>query len=489
MMMNIISLSALVVACLFSFSHAASSLPTEGSVLVLSDDNFDTALSLHESILVEFYAPWCGHCKNLAPEWSKAADTLKDSSPIKLAKVDVTENDDLGKKYDIKGFPTIKFFKKGTPSDYQGGRTAAEIVTWVNKKSGPPAVVVNSEEELTKLQEKYEVFALGVFDSADSANFKAFNFIASNDETNVYAYTTSNEVKSKLSIDKDTVVVLKTFDEGRVDLAVGEELQIQDVTDFVTTSSIPLVQEFTPESSKKIFSSPVTKHVLFFTDKKETHHASVMETFRTVASSYKGILLFINVPSSESKILDFFAITADQIPTAVVADLGGGSGIKKFPYSGALEVAAFSEFADKFLTGQLKATLKSEEVAPEDTEGNVKVIKGKSFEDIVLNNTKDVFVEFYAPWCGHCKKLAPIWDELADKVSETHPNLVIAKMDSTANEVDVEGLEVKGFPTLYFFKGSDKKNPIKYEEGRELDDFVKYLSIHASSSVAAHEEL
>ncbi len=56
--MNIISLSALVVACLFSFSHAASALPTEGSVLVLSDDNFDTALSLHESILVEFYAPW-----------------------------------------------------------------------------------------------------------------------------------------------------------------------------------------------------------------------------------------------------------------------------------------------------------------------------------------------------------------------------------------------------------------------------------------------
>jgi hypothetical protein len=58
MMMNIISLSALVVACLFSSSHAESSLPTEGSVLVLSDDNFDTALSLHESILVEFYAPW-----------------------------------------------------------------------------------------------------------------------------------------------------------------------------------------------------------------------------------------------------------------------------------------------------------------------------------------------------------------------------------------------------------------------------------------------
>jgi len=458
-------------------------------VLVLTDDNFETALSQHESILVEFYAPWCGHCKNLAPEWSKAADTLKDS-PVKLAKVDVTENDDLGKKYEIKGFPTIKYFKRGNPSDYQGGRTAAEIVTWVNKKSGPPAVAVTTEEELTALQEKHEVFALGVFDSTDSENFRSFSFIASNDETNVYAYTTSNEVKLKLSIEVETVVVLKAFDEGRADHPVGKELKIQEVTDFVTTSSIPLVQEFSAETAKKIFGSPVTKHVLFFTDKKAEYHDSVLKTFRTVASSYKGILLFINVPASETKILEFFGITDDQVPTAVVADLSGGSGIKKFPYTGALEVVEFSKFADKFLTGQLKATLKSEEVSSEDIEGNVKIIKGTSFADIVLNNDKDVFVEFYAPWCGHCKKLAPIWDELADKVAETHPNLVIAKMDSTANEVDVEGLEVKGFPTLYFFKGSDKKNPVKYEEGRELDDFLKYLSTHTSSAaIAAHAEL
>lgn len=59
MMNSIIALSVLVATCLFSIGHAtSSSLPTEGSVLVLSDDNFDTALSLHDSILVEFYAPW-----------------------------------------------------------------------------------------------------------------------------------------------------------------------------------------------------------------------------------------------------------------------------------------------------------------------------------------------------------------------------------------------------------------------------------------------
>ena len=54
----------------------------------------------------------------------------------------VTENEALGKQFDIKGFPTIKYFKNGKPSDYNGGRTATEIVSWVNKKSGPPATTL-----------------------------------------------------------------------------------------------------------------------------------------------------------------------------------------------------------------------------------------------------------------------------------------------------------------------------------------------------------
>ena len=62
-------------------------------------------------------------------------------------------------------------------------------------------------------------------------------------------------------------------------------------------------------------------------------------------------------------------------------------------------------FVTSFFNGELKATLKSEKPSPEDLTGNVKVLKGESFADVVLNNNKDVLVEFYAPWCGHCKNL------------------------------------------------------------------------------------
>ena len=71
----------------------------------------------------------------------------------------------------------------------------------------------------------------------------------------------------------------------------------------------------------------------------------------------------------------------------------------------------------------------------------------------MINNNNDVLIEFYAPWCGHCKKLAPTWDELGARMAKV-PTVTIAKCDATANEFDVEGLNIKGFPSIFYFAAS-----------------------------------
>lgn len=100
----------------------------DNEVFVLTDSNFEKFFDKHQTVLVEFYAPWCGHCKSLAPEYEKAAKTLKSkSASVVLAKVDATKETGLGAKYDVKGYPTLKFFKdglKGNIADYDGPRDA-----------------------------------------------------------------------------------------------------------------------------------------------------------------------------------------------------------------------------------------------------------------------------------------------------------------------------------------------------------------------------
>ncbi|CAF3636329.1 unnamed protein product [Rotaria sordida] len=119
-------------------SGSGSGSGNEGKdTIELTDSNFDsTVIDSEDMWLVEFMAPWCGHCKNLAPEWARAAIELK--GKVKLGVVDATVHTQLAQRYGIQGFPTIKFFpsgrKDGQAEEYDGGRTSSDIVVWALDK-------------------------------------------------------------------------------------------------------------------------------------------------------------------------------------------------------------------------------------------------------------------------------------------------------------------------------------------------------------------
>jgi len=142
-------------------------------VLVLTDANFDEEIAKHDYLLVEFYAPWCGHCKKLAPEYAKAAATLAALDPPRyLAKVDATEQKAIAERFEIKGFPTLSFFANGEQTEYTGGRTEDTIVSWIKKRTGPPSNEITCE----KLKETVPELKLALvyFGSTEHGLFAAF---------------------------------------------------------------------------------------------------------------------------------------------------------------------------------------------------------------------------------------------------------------------------------------------------------------------------
>lgn len=91
---------------------------------------------------------------------------------------------------------------------------------------------------------------------------------------------------------------------------------------------------------------------------------------------------------------------------------------------------------------------------------------------MVLDSEKEFLVQFYAPWCGHCKNLAPHYDEAAKRLLN-NPNIVLVKVDSTQNEI--ANLDIQGFPTLKFYGKDKTQAPIDYNGGRDADGIVSWL--------------
>merc|ERR1711910_249420 len=444
----------------------------EEGVLDLTTDNFDEAIDGNEFVLVEFYAPWCGHCKSLAPEYVKAAGLLTEKdSKIMLAKVDATEQKKIAEKFEVRGYPTLKFFKNGKPMEYGGGRTADTIVSWLEKKTGPPAKTLASLDDAKAYTEGKSVSIIGFFKDQTTDAAKGYLAAAGMMDDFEFGITGDDAVFAEYGVEGEAVLLLKDFDDGKAVLSEG--ITEESVAAFVSSESLPLVIDFNHETAQKIFSGEIKSHLLVFSSAKAESHADTLALLREVAVENKGKMLFVTINTDEEdhkRILEFFGIKEEELPTFRAIKLG--EDMAKFkPEDDTISSANVKSFVANFLEGKLKQHLMSEDIPEDWDKEGVKVLVGKNFHEVAMNPEKDVLVEFYAPWCGHCKQLTPIWDKLGEKFKD-HPTVVIAKMDSTANEL--EEVKVQGFPTIKLFKKGTNEI-VDYNGDRTEEGFTKFL--------------
>jgi protein disulfide-isomerase A1 len=451
-------------------------------VVVLTDDNFESTISASDLILVEFYAPWCGHCKKLAPEYENAATLLKGKAV--LAKLDATTESNAADKNDIRGYPTIKLFRKGKPTEYKGGRTSQNIVDFVEKYIGL-AVTRLTSAEAKKFIESNKASAIGFFPNNNIEEYKTFVKVADNlRDTLVFGEVFDTDTINEYEVKVPVVVIFKAGEDNTIYEGPFEESKLME---WLETYSVPLVVEISQESYQKFMQKGLPLVIGFYDPDNKEQTSLFFKVLTVVAKKFQTKLSFSSGDGKmyKQQVLRM-GLKADNFPSLALTELNEGT---NYPLSQdkELTIDAVSEFLQQFLDSKLEPFLKSDPI-PENNDAPVKEVVGKSFADIVLDPKKNVLLEFYAPWCGHCKKLAPVYDELG-LIFKDQSDVVIAKMDATTNDPP-KGHNIQGFPTIKFFPTNNKAG-VLYDGDRSLESLKKFVENNKSglSTEALKEEV
>ncbi len=213
--------------------------------------------------------------------------------------------------------------------------------------------------------------------------------------------------------------------------------------------------EFNHETAQKIFKGLVKSHILFFISKTAEDYKDKLEVFQKLSGDYRNKVMFVVVDLDEDdnrRVVEFLGLKGETFPAMRVIQMQENDIVKYKPEKPELEEDNIKSFVEDYLADKVPVHYLSEEI-PEDWDKEpVKVLVGKNFDEVAFDKSKNVLVEFYAPWCGHCKQLAPVWDKLAEAMADKE-DVLVAKMDSTVNELP--HTRVRSFPTIKLYSKDD----------------------------------
>ncbi|KAJ8891320.1 hypothetical protein PR048_010836 [Dryococelus australis] len=351
----------------------------KSDVVHLTTNTFDAFLKAEPSVLVMFYAPWCGHCKKMKPEYEKAARIMKDEQvPGILAAVDATKETNVASKFNIRGYPTVKYFRSGEFAFDVNVRESGEVVGFMRDPREPPPP---PPPEKPWNEEPSEVVHL------DEENFKPFLKKKKHALVMFYAPWCGHCKKAKPDF-----------------AAAAEEFKDDTKVEF---AAVDCTEHSSVCSAMEVKGYPTIKYFHYFNKESKPYNGG-----RTKAE-------FINFMQDPQN-----------------------------PMAGMMPPAPATE-------------------SPADAWGQF-----EGAEQIV-HLTDATFDKLMQQGCGHCKRLKPTYSQAAAVLTKQSPRSMLAAVDSTTNPTLTERFKINAFPTLKLFTNGVPSS--EYEKPRTVEDIVAFM--------------
>lgn len=358
---------------------------SSSEIVHLSDSSFEPALKDEKSALVMFYAPWCGHCKRLKPEYETAAELMKEKNvPGILAAVDSTKETEISAKFGIKGYPTLKYFSNGEFQYDVNLRDGDKIIQFMEKPTTPPPP---PPPEASWEDEPSHVVHL------HDETFKSFLKKKKHVLVMFYAPWCGHCKSTKPEF-------VKTAEHFKDDLKI--ELAAVDCTQHQALCS-----------SQDVKGYPTIKYFNYFKD----------------SQAYEG-------GRTEKDFISFF-----KDPTATTTETNNA----------AEKLEPFGDYPG------------SEDI----------IILSDDDFDAKLKNLPKTLVMFYSKGCGHCTEMKPAYSRAAKIIGDSGVGK-LAALDGMVNKKLLKRFNIAGFPTLKYFEYGILKH--EYQGARTTENLVSFMS-------------
>lgn len=283
-------------------------------------------------------------------------------------------------------------------------------------------VAADKHDEFTKAD---KVVAVAYLPSSTSTPAPEFSAAAeAHRDDYLFGIVTDQDAAAAAGVVPPAIVVYRSFDAPRSEYPYPVNgATKKEIEEWLAELAIPILDEVNGETYS-VYAASTKPLAYLFIDPSSEEKDAQLALLRPVAEKYKPKINFVWIDAvkygDHAKALN---LNDPKWPAFVIQNLEKQL---KFPYDQTKEITTegLQELVEGYVAGTLQPQLKSQPV-PESQDGPVSVFVGKNFEEVAFDESKDIFVEFYATWCGHCKRLAPIWEQLGEKYAAIKDKLVM----------------------------------------------------------------